>query len=132
MFSTLASPSTMYQRVDVESSIDEAAPLHLVVMLYDGVVRHINEAIAALRVGDIAAKGKAITKANRILEEGLRASLNQSAGNISRNLNDLYIYMSQRLITAHRHNDQTILEEVLNLLRPIRDAWKTIERNQAK
>lgn len=130
MFSTYASPSKMYQTLEVESSVENAKPLTLVVMLYDGAIRNINEAIIALSAGNIPAKCAAIGKAIRIIEEGLRASLDRKVGKISTSLNELYQYMCNRLLIGHVKNDAAPLREVIDLLTPLRDAWRTLEQGR--
>ena len=50
----------------------------------------------------------------------------EAGGDISQNLFSLYDYMIMRLSEAHVQNDLNILDEVSNLLAPIRDAWAQI------
>jgi flagellar secretion chaperone FliS len=127
MFSANASPSKLYQSMDIECAVSAAKPVTLVVMLFDGVIRNINDAVLATRVGNVELKGRAIGKAIRILEEGLRATLDRKLGQFSNHLNDLYLYIGDRLLAAHLRNDVSFLEEALSLLTPIRDAWRSVE-----
>jgi flagellar secretion chaperone FliS len=128
MFSANASPTKQYQSMHIESAVSDAQPVTLVVMLFDGVIRNINEAVLATRAGNIQAKGQAIGKAIRILEEGLRASLDRKIGQFSNHLNDLYLYIGDKLLAAHLRNDVSLLDEALSLLTPIRDAWRSVEK----
>ncbi|MEY2633875.1 MAG: flagellar export chaperone FliS [Pseudomonadota bacterium] len=116
-----------YRKVEVETSVPEASPHRLVLMLMDGALVAIGIAITKLKENDIPHKGEAISKAIALIDEGLRPSLNlEEGGDIARNLDSLYDYMAQQLFLANLHNDSQRLEEVSELLSDIRDAWRTI------
>lgn len=118
--------SNLYQQVGVETGVASATPHELVKMLFDGLVDAISQARAAMVAGDIDTKGRAIGKASRILEEGLKAALNPAAGEIAANLSALYTYMIRRLMEGHLRNDVQALDECRGLIEPVRDAWNTI------
>lgn len=70
---------------------------------------------------------RAMLLAVAILEEGLRASLNKEiGGQLAEDLDALYEYCSNRLIEANLNNKPELLNEVVKLLEPLRDAWETI------
>jgi flagellar protein FliS len=96
-------------------------------MLFDGAVVALRTASLQMASGNVPEKGKAISKAIEIIDNGLRASLNKEAGGqIAENLDSLYEYMSARLLTANIKNDSVILDEVQGLLVELRDAWNAI------
>jgi flagellar protein FliS len=73
---------------------------------------------------DIEAKGQHIGRAVRIVEEGLRSSLNRAAGGeLAENLNNLYTYIFGRLTHANIKGDEAALQECYDLLSGLRDAW---------
>lgn len=116
-----------YQRVSVDSGVTTADPHRLVLMLFDGVLEAIKHANAHLAAGRIAEKGQAIGKAVRIVEEGLKASLDRNAGGaLAAQLATVYDYASMRLLQAHLRNDDAALAEVARLLGDLRDAWASI------
>jgi flagellar protein FliS len=81
-----------------------------------------------MRNGDIATKNRALGKAVRIVEEGLRASLDLNAGGkLARDLHELYGYVALRLTRANLRNDEKALEECAGLLQPLREAWTAIQ-----
>ena len=85
-------------------------------------------AFSALERGDMAAKGRAITRAVGIVDEGLRAALDLNAGGtVAVTLNDLYHCVLLRLTEAHARNDSARLRECSGLLTPLRDAWQDIK-----
>jgi len=75
---------------------------------------------------DIEAKCKAITRAVRIVDEGLKASLDPAGGELSANLGALYAYIAMRLTEANLNNDAARLDECLRLMQPLRSAWLEI------
>jgi flagellar protein FliS len=116
-----------YAKVGVETGVLAASPHKLIVMLFDGAVVALRTAALQMASGNVPEKGKAISKAIDIIDNGLRASLNKEAGGqIAENLDSLYEYMSARLLTANLKNDSAILDEVQGLLVELRDAWNAI------
>lgn len=116
-----------YAKVGVETGVLAASPHKLIVMLFDGAVVALRTAALQMASGNVPEKGKAISKAIEIIDNGLRASLNKEAGGqIAENLDSLYEYMSARLLTANIKNDSVILDEVQGLLVELRDAWNAI------
>lgn len=76
---------------------------------------------------NIAAKGKAISKAINIIDNGLRASLDKNVGGeIALNLDALYAYMSERLLQANLQNAPDLIQEVIKLLSDLKGAWESI------
>jgi flagellar protein FliS len=76
--------------------------------------------------GEIAEKGAQISWAYSIIA-GLRESLDGAqGGEIAANLDRLYDYMGRRLIEANRTNAPELLDEVSELLRPLKTAWDAL------
>ena len=71
-------------------------------MLFDGFGDAIAQARAALQRRDIEAKCKAISRAARIVDEGLKASLDvRAGGKLGEDLLALYGYVAVRLTQAN-------------------------------
>jgi len=120
-------PGTLYAAVGVETRLAGANPHQLVAMLFDGFQEAVAQARGALRGGQLGAKGLAIGRAVRILEEGLRAGLDlQAGGALARDLDELYGYLTMRLTMANLRNDEQALEECQRLMEPLREAWAAI------
>ena len=116
-----------YAQVGLESAVLSASPHQLVVLLFDGALSAMKKATILMDQGDIPGKGQALSKAINIITNGLRAGLNHEAGGeISANLDNLYEYMTRRLLEANLHNDPAAIAEVERLLSNIADAWKHI------
>ncbi|TDP71623.1 flagellar export chaperone FliS [Roseateles toxinivorans] len=118
--------SNMYRAVGTETSVQSAGPHRLVAMLFEGLMDSMAQAKGAMRAGNLEAKGKALGRAVRIIEEGLRAALDMRAGPLAADLQDLYSYTTLRLTQANLRNDEAAIEECQRLLQPLKDAWDAI------
>ena len=132
MFGSMQRGVNAYAKVGLETSVISASPHKLIVMLYDGALAAIKSAASHMAAGNIAEKGAAISKALDIINNGLRASLDKKAGGeIASNLDSLYVYMTERLLTANLQNKLSLLDEVQTLLADLRDAWTQIGEKPA-
>jgi flagellar protein FliS len=133
MFTSVNSrAAAAYKRVAADTNVQGASPHQLVSLLFDALLQSLARARGALEAGDVAAKGAAIGKAVRILEEGLKAGLNLGqGGELARNLRGLYDYSTARLTHANLHNDAAALSEVSALIEPVADSWRQIKSSAA-
>lgn len=121
------SPAAAYRQVGLETAMSGATPHKLIELLFDGYRDALSRARGALRAGQIEAKGRAISHAARIVEEGLKAGLNLAdGGKIAADLNALYAYIGMRLTHANLHNDEAALDECARLMEPVHAAWVEI------
>lgn len=126
MNSTAMNALNEYRRTGVHSQIMDASPHRLVQMLLEGAVGRLAAARGCMERGDHAGKGHAIGEVIGILG-GLRDSLDpEKGGEVARNLEALYEYMSKRLVEANLANDLSMLDEVSSLLGEIKSGWDQI------
>lgn len=112
-----------YGMVAAESEVAYASPHRLVQMLMEGVLDKVATAKGCVERNDLEGKSHQITWAMSIIN-GLRTSLDLEAGGaIAVNLDDLYTYMTRRLIDASAQNDPAALGEVIDLMLEIKGAW---------
>ena len=116
-----------YTQIGVETGVASANPHSLILMLYDGAKQAITEAASHLDAGRIAEKGRAMSRAIAIIDEGLKGCLDPSGGDIAAQLSQLYDYMCRRLLLASLRNERAGLEEVAQLLDELRGAWSKID-----
>jgi flagellar protein FliS len=129
MFGSTPRGANAYANVGMETGVAAATPHKLTLMLMDGASIAIVLAIKHMKERNIIEKGKKITQAILIIDNGLRASLNHkvSDGQIAGNLDALYSYMTRTLFTANVKNRPELLEEVHGLLNQIKEAWEAID-----
>jgi flagellar secretion chaperone FliS len=115
-----------YQQVRSHGGVESADPHGLITLLMDGALERLVKARAHMVRGEVAAKGEAISRCIEILG-GLRGSLDPKADPVLvERLDSLYDYMSRRLLQANLRDDAALIDEVSNLLQPIRDSWVKI------
>lgn len=113
------------------SKILTASPAELTLMLYEGAVKFCNIAIAAIEQQDVPKAHTNIVKTQRIIDY-LRQTLDMKYP-VAQDFENIYVYLSQRLVEANLKKDKDILEEVNGHLRSVRDTWKEVMRiNQVK
>ncbi len=119
--------ASAYARVGLESGILAASPHQRISMLFDHYQAAIRMARLQMQAGNVAEKGKAITRAINIVSRGLRAALDlEQGGEMARQLDDLYDFVVRLLLRAHLENDEASLNSAAELLGPIASAWNAI------
>ncbi|MFG6665507.1 flagellar export chaperone FliS [Halomonas sp. HNIBRBA4712] len=124
--------ASAYARVGVESGVMSADPHQLIVMLFDGAQASIRAARIHMQAGNINEKGRAISKALDIVNNGLAAALDaEKGGAIAERLGSLYDYIARLLLTANLRNDEESLTQAERLLEDIASAWREIGQPQS-
>lgn len=117
---TLNKPYQTYQN----NAVNTASGGELTLMLYNGCMKFIKQAIKDMHDKKYEAKNKNIQKAQNIIQE-LMLTLDQKV-EISQQMLPLYEYMQYQLKEGNVKNDPTKLEEVLQFVTEFRDAWKQV------
>lgn len=98
----------------------------LLLMLYDGALKYIQQARTKMLAKDFAGKGIMISKVIDIVNE-LAASLNMDkGGSLAVNLNNLYLLCTARLLRANLKMDVESLNSVETILSGLRGAYAQI------
>jgi flagellar protein FliS len=122
-----ARATTAYKRVSAETSVQNADPHRLVHLLFEELLKSLANARGAMARKAIAEKGAAISHCVRIIEEGLKAGLNErEGGELAQNLSRLYDYCVVQLTKANARNDESLIQEVRSLIEPVAQAWQEI------
>ncbi|MCS7208874.1 MAG: flagellar export chaperone FliS [Fimbriimonadales bacterium] len=114
-----------YERY-LETAVETASPARLIVMLYDGAIRFINEASQAMRQRDYETQNTKLQRAQKILAELISSLDFEKGGEIAENLLRLYTYMYNQLVEANISDRSELLEHVVCLLSELREAWDAI------
>ena len=112
-------PYTQYKQMQVETT----DPLRLVVMLYEGAIKALRLAIEYIGRKDYELKGKELMRAHDIIFELLSSLDREAGGEIAKNLESLYVYIIRRILEANASMDVTVIEEVINHLKTLNEAW---------
>ena len=98
----------------------------IIVLLYEGAIKFLKKAALSIENKDYLSKGRDIVRAQEIIFE-LNMCLNMEVGGeISENLRLLYNFMYKRLSDANRTCDTKIINEVINILKHLHNAWSQI------
>lgn len=115
----------------LQNHVRSRTPVELVVMLYDGAVRTVGAAADAAARRDIRTRRDNVSKALGILAE-LQASLDEEqGGQIARDLDELYAWMTSRLVDATIRQEAKPLHEVRKVLEILRDGWQQVASQPA-
>jgi flagellar protein FliS len=130
MFSSYSDrTANAYKRISVETSMNAIDQHKLAALLFEGVLSSIAVARGAMARGDVLTKVNAVTKAIRILEEGLSTALDRvDGGELAANLSDLYAYCVRQLTLANVRNDDALMAEVSDLIQPIAKGWNEMRQ----
>lgn len=109
-----------------EHSLDGASPVDLVVALYDGIIRFLYAAIAAVERNDVRGRRVAVKRALAILIH-LQARLRMDiGGRPAQVLSEFYASMFALILQASVGNSAERFEEVIGFVRTIRDTWRQV------
>ena len=109
-----------------DNEISTASRLRLIVMMYDGVIRYMEEYKKKLEEGDIAGRGIYLAKAQNVISE-LQQSLNKKqGGEVSQNLENLYNFINASLTQANIDGNASNVDHSITILQNLRDAWSQV------
>jgi len=129
--------AAQYRAVSSHGLVADASPTRLVQIMYEHILAQLVTAQGCMQrirdnlpLADVIAKGKAIGKAVRLINQ-LNATLDMERGReIAGNLRSLYEYMLSRLTVANLKNDAHIVAEVIELVRKVKSGWDQIVTDQ--
>ena len=120
-----------------KNNVNTASQGRLVVLLYEGAVKHLKSAIALfdaenkLKPGDIEQFGIHLQKTQAIITE-LQVSLDmEKGGDIARNLMSLYLYFNEEIMDATIKQSKEKLLTVLKMVDDLAESWRTIANSTA-
>ncbi|WP_392454479.1 flagellar export chaperone FliS [Chryseomicrobium aureum] len=106
------------------NAVQTASPQELTLMLYNGCLKFIKLASRALEEKNIEQKHIHLVKAQAIITQ-FRITLDMDIP-ISKDLDVLYMFINEKLIEANTTNNQETLALAEDLVRELRDTWKTM------
>jgi flagellar protein FliS len=114
--------SEIYRQTQV-TTVDKG---RLIIILYEGAIKFIREAIKAQESGDIPSKATNINRALDIINE-LNQSLNmQEGGDIALNLRRIYKFWNEHLLRAKVSRDGQGLSDVEGMMVSLAQAWEVV------
>ena len=119
----------MYQRnisAYQTTGVMTAEPKKIVIMCYELAISQLKKAKHHYELREFEEKAKSLQRAMDVINE-LRQALDfKLGGEVAKNLDALYHYMTNRLIEGDLRKDTKALEEVAGMLEELLGAWKEI------
>ncbi len=107
-----------------DMKVQTASPAQIMIMLYDGAIRFSLQAKKKIEEQDFEGKGVFISKTQAIIDELMNSLDFNIAPELCSNLQQLYIYINERLTHANIKMEAEAMNEVIELLNTLRDGWK--------
>ena len=120
-----------------KTNVNTASQGRLVVLLYEGAVKHLKAALNLfdmndkLKSGDIEQFGVHLQKTQAIITE-LQVSLDmEKGGEIAKNLMALYVYFNEELMDASIKQNKNKIEVILKMIDDLAESWRIIANSTA-
>ncbi len=106
-----------------QTSVQSASREKILLMLYEGAIRFVKQAMIAIDKKDIAERGMNIGRAFDVIME-LNNSLNHEVGGeIAKNLEQLYMFITEQLTKSNATGQRKPLEDALKVLETLYSGW---------
>ncbi|MCI1920819.1 MAG: flagellar export chaperone FliS [Liquorilactobacillus nagelii] len=104
-----------------------ASPDKLIVMLYEAAIKSLKIAQVAIDQQQVSLAHQQLIKAQKILNE-LKSDLNREIeSSLPSDLTKLYDYCYEQLVQANLKKDRSLIDEPINILSELLDAWKNLK-----
>lgn len=114
-----------YANNEVESSVISSDSKELVVLVYERVLDNLKIGKCALENGEYGVE--AFAKANDLIQQGLLACLDYSAGqDIAINLGAIYEWSLREMVNGRIEKSPQKIQEVIEVLTPLYEAWLSL------
>lgn len=110
-----------------KNAINGASPLRLVIMLYDGALKHMEAGKAAMSKKDLQGQNEQLQKAQRIVMELMSALDMAKGGEIAQNLLALYTFVLEQLVQANIDDKPGPIDQAIHTLSELREGWVKVE-----
>lgn len=111
------------------TQVTTAKPEKVLLMLYEGCIKFVRVAKMKIQENKIADKGKNLSKALAIVSELINTLDHEVGGQLSQDLEALYMFIIDKLIEANIHNKIEDLETVERLMMTLYEAWVDVVEN---
>lgn len=111
-----------------EHALEGASAVDLVVALYDGIIRFLYAAIAAVERGDAEERRAAVKRALDIIVH-LQARLRMDVGGRpAQSLSDFYAAIFAGILQASQGASKAKFQHAIACVRNVRDAWREVAK----
>ncbi len=117
-------PYQAYQTTSIKTSSQK----QLIVMLYDGMHRFMNQAMKAIHEQDYETAHSNLNKTGKILLELLSTLREDKGGDVATNLKKIYVYCYEQIVIANLKKEVSMIRDVQGVLKNLSEGWKQINQ----
>ena len=117
-----------YNRLNIATAVESANSQQLVKLMLDGTLARLIRAKGCITHHDIEGRNEALDTALAIIGALQGCLDHERGGSLAENLDSLYEYMQRRLFRANVDSDVKAIDEVIDLVRTLKDAWDAIDQ----
>jgi len=110
-----------------EASVAGEGQLKLIIMLYEGAGRFLNQARESINRNNIEEAHNNLVKAKRIIVHFLTTT-NPESGELAMNLHRLYIFLYEKIAVANMRKDPAEIDAALRILTKLLDGWRELQK----
>ncbi len=121
---TNVDPRKMYQ----DAAVRGAAPIELVVLLYDSAIEDMRRALVAMKNGDVETRSAGVGHALMVLNQ-LQGTLDfERGGTAARQFEQFYNLVRAKLLEAQMRNSFDLMQQQVRFMSEVRDCWIQAKR----
>lgn len=121
-------PNQQFAQQYLGQQINTASPAQQVVMLYDGAIRFMLKAQAAIHENNIQERCNNNQRALQIINYLTEILDIENGGEISLRLLRIYTHISNQILQVDINNDPAIVDTILPHLKALRQSWVEIDK----
>ena len=122
--------ASAYASLSNETSVSEASPLDLIILVYRRLIENLREAQRSIESGSDATQPA--EKALELIQKGLVAALDtEKGGEIAMNLAALYDWSMREILQARLKQNSEMLTGVIEVFKSLESAWVEISAMRA-
>lgn len=110
-----------------QQSVMTMTPGQMLIAVFDELIKQLKIAQISFEDNNLPEINRSLLKAQKIITE-LRTTLNFDY-EISKNLNDIYNFLNRAIINANVKKDPSELDDVLQIVTELRDAFSEAEKS---
>lgn len=119
-------PNTQIYNAYSENQVGIESPQRLIEMLYEGLLRFCSRIKVFIKKDDIEQRLYYTKRATAIFIELINSLDYERGGDVAYYLNGLYLQEIKLLSQANLRNDEAKVDEVINVVRCLLEAWREI------
>jgi len=111
-----------------ENAVRGAAPIELVVILFDAAIDDMRRAVSAIKTSDIEERAIAVRHAMLVLQQ-LQGTLDfEKGGQVAKQFEQFYNLIRAKLLESQLRNSPELMQQQIRFMSEVRDCWVEAEK----